>query len=81
MHIIDWGSLDEEQINDDSLKRCLEHVGRLQRHSHLVLKSHKRLFTESRDSLQTGETESESFISYDSRIGIHREDLAISNIC
>lgn len=33
------------------------------------------------ETLQTGETESESFISYDSRIGIHREDLAISNIC
>lgn len=49
MYIIDWGSLDEEQINDDSLKRCLEHVGRLQRHSHLALKSHKRLFTESRN--------------------------------
>lgn len=50
MHTVDWRRLGEEQIQDDSLKRCLEVFFKLQRNSHLVLKNRKRLFTESRDS-------------------------------
>lgn len=46
----EWRGLSEEQIHDDPLKRCLKFVFKLQRNSHLVLKIHKRLFTESRDS-------------------------------